>query len=72
MKSSTLIMVLLLATVAVAITTPQSPFHLTSSSKADDNSGWSVTSAPPKTCAHGSRYASYYRQCVRVTPAVFD
>jgi hypothetical protein len=72
MKSSTLIMVLLLATLAVAVTTPQSPFHLTGTSKADEGGGWSTASPPPKHCAQGSRYASYYRHCVRVTPAAFD
>jgi hypothetical protein len=66
MKPSTLIMVLLLATLAVAVTTPQSPFHLTGASFASESgNGYSNASHSAKSCAYGSRYSSYYRQCVR-------
>jgi hypothetical protein len=70
MKTSTLIMVLLLATVAVAVTAPQSPFRLTGTSAATEGSSSTyTTTAPAKNCPSGTRYASYYRQCVRVSPA---
>jgi hypothetical protein len=65
MKSSTLIMALLLATLAVAVTTPQSPFHLTGASLAGENANFTLSSAPSKSCLSGARYSTYYRQCVR-------
>ena len=66
MKPSILIMVLLLATLAVAVTTPQSPFHLTGASLASEaGGGYTSTSGSAKSCTYGARYSSYYRQCVR-------
>lgn len=75
MKPSTLIMVLLLATLAVAVTTPQSPFHLTGASFAsasETSGGYTTTSGSAKSCTYGARYSSYYRQCVRTVSNPID